>query len=154
MFLLQFPYTTKVVAVHGGEPNYDVYEARAHAEHKAAVEKMTELNSPFQDTEALLKPFEMIKNNGAGHGFLIAITALKRAPRVLPLAADDEDEDEDEDSCRTVLKRRNDGDIEDLSASADAYCRLSRYLPQLFLPRSADMYPLASDGAVRGGAMM
>jgi hypothetical protein len=49
-----------------------------------------------------------------------------------------------------VLKRHDDGDIEDLSAASaagnDEYARLSRYLSQLFLPRSADMYPLASDG--------
>jgi hypothetical protein len=62
-----------------GAPNYEVYQTRVHSEHVASVKRLTELQSPFEDTDALLKPFELIKNNGVGHGFLIAIAALKRA---------------------------------------------------------------------------
>jgi len=90
-------------------------------------------NSPFGNTADLLKPFEMIKNNGKGHGLIIAVTNLSGSGG----------------SGKSILKlHANTGDIEEAgvnTAGTPGCDKLSVYLAQLSLPQSAAMYPLPSD---------
>jgi hypothetical protein len=47
-----------------GEANIDAYEGTPLREHATSLTLLTELNSPFKTREKLMKPFEMIRDNG------------------------------------------------------------------------------------------